>query len=167
MYVHEEEHLNKLDPRAWKGKLVGYAKHCSTYHIWNPATNKLRVSRNVVFDEKMNETQKSKSKDPLNKAITIMTVEEPQQEDEPDHQVNETPISDQPLAATLPPRLQSELEDNFNGASYWELQPVIQSTTGRPTRKFKSTFRNKHDIIASAAETETINEPKTHREATQ
>jgi hypothetical protein len=51
-YVHIDKHLRrKLDDRDWKGVFVGYALDSPVYLIWNPRTQRLVRSRNVVFDE--------------------------------------------------------------------------------------------------------------------
>ena len=51
-YVHIDKQLRrKLDDRAWKGVFVGYALDSLAYLIWNPTTQRLVRSRNVVFDE--------------------------------------------------------------------------------------------------------------------
>ncbi|CAG9830139.1 unnamed protein product [Diabrotica balteata] len=40
---------SKLEPRASKGVMVGYSG--AGYRIWNPLTNQIKISRDVVFDE--------------------------------------------------------------------------------------------------------------------
>jgi hypothetical protein len=56
-YVMSAETHKKLgrkqqfNPRAWIGYLVGY-NSTNIYRIWNPATNKIVVARDVIFDEK-------------------------------------------------------------------------------------------------------------------
>ncbi len=42
--------MRKLDPRNWIGYLVGY-NSTNIYRIWNPRTNKIIRTRDVVFDE--------------------------------------------------------------------------------------------------------------------
>jgi len=41
----------KLEPRAWIGYLVGYSLS-NIYRIWNPITNRVISTRDVVFNEK-------------------------------------------------------------------------------------------------------------------
>jgi hypothetical protein len=41
----------KLDPKAKKCVFIGYSLEQKGYRCYNPATHKLRVSRDVVFDE--------------------------------------------------------------------------------------------------------------------
>ena len=51
-YVHvDSSRRNKLDPKAFKGVFVGYGSESLTYLVWNPATQRIVSSRNVVFDE--------------------------------------------------------------------------------------------------------------------
>ena len=42
--------LQRLNPKAWIGYLVGYSS-TSIYRIWNPLTNKIINTRDVVFNE--------------------------------------------------------------------------------------------------------------------
>ncbi|XDG02528.1 hypothetical protein ABKA04_002143 [Annulohypoxylon sp. FPYF3050] len=42
--------LQRLNPRAWVGYLVGY-NSTNIYRIWNPITNKVIVTRDVAFNE--------------------------------------------------------------------------------------------------------------------
>lgn len=44
------ERKQKLKPNAWIGFLVGYAS-TNIYRIWNPKTNKVILTRDVVFNE--------------------------------------------------------------------------------------------------------------------
>eukprot|EP00752_Nemacystus_decipiens_P010530 g9376.t2 len=50
-FVHEETHTRKLEHRAWEGRLVGYSTDSKSYRVYNAATRRVRVSRNVVFIE--------------------------------------------------------------------------------------------------------------------
>ena len=43
--------LKKLDDRSIPGILIGYADGAKAYRIFDPATQRVRVSRDVVFDE--------------------------------------------------------------------------------------------------------------------
>ena len=49
VYVHDPG--DKLEPRAFKGVLLGYMDGVKGYRVWNPKTKKARVSRHVTFDE--------------------------------------------------------------------------------------------------------------------
>ena len=40
----------KLNPKAWIGYLVGY-NSTNIYRIWNPTTNRIIATRDVIFDE--------------------------------------------------------------------------------------------------------------------
>ena len=51
-YVHiPDERRQKLDPKSEKCILVGYSLEQKGYKCYNPSTQKVRVSRHVVFDE--------------------------------------------------------------------------------------------------------------------
>ena len=51
-YVHVPDELQtKLDPKAEKCVFIGYSLKQKGYRCYNPTTHKLRVSRDVVFDE--------------------------------------------------------------------------------------------------------------------
>ena len=47
----KKNRLQRLEPRAWIGFLVGY-NSTNIYRIWNPSTNRIVVSRDVTFNEK-------------------------------------------------------------------------------------------------------------------
>jgi hypothetical protein len=51
-YVHVLDELRiKLDPKAKKCVFIGYSLEQKGYICYNPVTHKMRVSRDVVFDE--------------------------------------------------------------------------------------------------------------------
>ena len=51
-YVHvPDEKRKKLDPKSEKCIPVGYSLEQKGYKCYNPSTQKVRVSRDVVFDE--------------------------------------------------------------------------------------------------------------------
>ena len=50
-FVHEEVHTNKLEHRAWEGRLVGFSEESKSYRIYNSETRRVRVSQNVIFIE--------------------------------------------------------------------------------------------------------------------
>ncbi len=41
----------KLDPKAKECVFVGYSEGSKAYRLWNPASQKIVISRNVIFDE--------------------------------------------------------------------------------------------------------------------
>ncbi|RYP68913.1 hypothetical protein DL771_006402 [Monosporascus sp. 5C6A] len=49
--MKKEQRLQKLNPKAWIGFLVGY-RSTNIYEIWNPLTNKVIAIRDVQFNEK-------------------------------------------------------------------------------------------------------------------
>lgn len=51
-FAHVPDQLRrKLDQKATESVLVGYCETSKAYRLWNPATRKLIISRDVVFDE--------------------------------------------------------------------------------------------------------------------
>ena len=50
-HVPKHKQPNKLAPRATKLKLLGYHDEKKAYKLWNPTTEQIEISRDVVFDE--------------------------------------------------------------------------------------------------------------------
>lgn len=51
-FVHvPEESRRKLDPKAVECILVGYCENTKSFRMWNPATRRIIISRDVVFKE--------------------------------------------------------------------------------------------------------------------
>eukprot|EP00903_Cladosiphon_okamuranus_P012055 g11319.t1 len=49
--VHDEHHREKLQDRAWEGRLVGHSKDSRAYRIYNSRTRQVVETRNVTFIE--------------------------------------------------------------------------------------------------------------------
>ena len=50
-FVHVEIHTNKLEYRAWEGRLVGHNMNSKSFRIYNASTRSVHESRNVIFIE--------------------------------------------------------------------------------------------------------------------
>nr|AAK26118.1 putative gag-pol polyprotein [Oryza sativa Japonica Group] len=50
-FAKELNHVGKLDDRSSPGVFIGYAEGVKAYRILDPATQRVRISRDVVFDE--------------------------------------------------------------------------------------------------------------------
>uniref|UniRef100_T1IU14 MBD domain-containing protein n=1 Tax=Strigamia maritima TaxID=126957 RepID=T1IU14_STRMM len=52
-YVHipKPDRHSKLEPRAWKGVMVGYAMGTRGYRLWVPISNNVYETKHVKFDE--------------------------------------------------------------------------------------------------------------------
>jgi hypothetical protein len=50
-FVKEFGHIGKLDDRSTPGVFIGYAEGSKTYCILDPVTQRVRTTRDVVFDE--------------------------------------------------------------------------------------------------------------------
>jgi hypothetical protein len=44
-------HIGKLDDKSTPGVFIGYAEGSNAYRILDPGTQRVRTTRNVVFDE--------------------------------------------------------------------------------------------------------------------
>lgn len=51
VFTKELSHVGKLDDRSSPGVFIGYAEGVKAYRILDPATQRIRISRDVVFDE--------------------------------------------------------------------------------------------------------------------
>ena len=50
-FAKELNHVGKLDDRSTPGVFIGYAEGVKAYCILDPATQRVRISWDVVFDE--------------------------------------------------------------------------------------------------------------------
>ena len=50
-FVKELNHISKLDDRSSPEVFIGYAEGAKAYYMLNPMTRRVRVARDVVFDE--------------------------------------------------------------------------------------------------------------------
>jgi hypothetical protein len=50
-FTKELDHINKLDDMSTPGVFIGYAKGSKAYHILDPETQRVRTTRDVVFNE--------------------------------------------------------------------------------------------------------------------
>lgn len=46
-------HRNKLAPRLVRAIMIGYERNLNAYRLWDPATNRVIVSNDVVFNEEV------------------------------------------------------------------------------------------------------------------
>jgi len=50
-FAKELNHVGKLDDQSTPGVFIGYAEGVKAYRILDPATQRVRISRDIVFDE--------------------------------------------------------------------------------------------------------------------
>ena len=50
-FVKELNHVGKLDDRSTPGVFIGYAEGAKAYRVLDPTTRRVRITRDVVFDE--------------------------------------------------------------------------------------------------------------------
>jgi len=50
-HIIPKQKRQKWDPKSEKGIFVGYVKNVKGYRIWYPETNKIYVSREVIFKD--------------------------------------------------------------------------------------------------------------------
>jgi hypothetical protein len=50
-FAKELGHIGKLDDRSTPGVFIGYVEGSKAYHILDPGTQRVRMTRDVVFDE--------------------------------------------------------------------------------------------------------------------
>ena len=65
-YTHINKQLHtKLDDKSHKCILVGYGNDCKAYRIWDPWTDKVFYSCDVIFDETQIGIKSIEVKDPI------------------------------------------------------------------------------------------------------
>jgi hypothetical protein len=50
-FIKELNHVGKLDDRSTPGVFIGYAEGAKAYHVLDPTTRHVHITRDVVFDE--------------------------------------------------------------------------------------------------------------------
>ena len=50
-FAKELDHISKLNDRSTPGVFIGYAEGSKAYRILDPKTQRVRMARDVVFDE--------------------------------------------------------------------------------------------------------------------
>jgi transposase InsO family protein len=61
-YVHVPKvNRQKLDPKSQKCIFVGYSTYQKAYRCWSPTDRKIKISRDVIFDEQVNDNYLSPS----------------------------------------------------------------------------------------------------------
>jgi hypothetical protein len=50
-FIKELNHVSNLDDRSTLGVFNGYAEGAKAYHVLDPATRRVHITRDVVFDE--------------------------------------------------------------------------------------------------------------------
>ena len=51
VFVKELNNFGKLDDRSCPGIFIGYEEGVKAYHVLDPVSRSVRISRDVVFDE--------------------------------------------------------------------------------------------------------------------
>ena len=166
-YVHIPGKLRtKLDPVSKIGVMVGYEPHTKGYRILLDDTNKITVSRNVMFDEsrsvKIDKLEERRSQDDLIVSLDDVPAVEPAVEPPP------PPPAAQPVE-------DDELNDEFQDAETEDddlppapEQPVpvlVPEPEGAPGRRYPTRNRSAPGEWYKANIAETSEEPKTLREA--
>ena len=50
-FVKELNHVGKLNNRSSHGVFIGYTERAKAYHVLDLATRRVRMARDIVFDE--------------------------------------------------------------------------------------------------------------------
>ena len=67
VYVHvPKERRQKWDSKSEKCVFVGYSENVKAYRVWSPTQNRIKVSRDVIFKESV--------EDPRNPQVTVKTT---------------------------------------------------------------------------------------------
>ena len=158
-YAHQPaEKRQKLDARAIKLKMIGYAPHSKGYKLWDSKTRRIHISRDVTFDE--------------NGEMQVENVRE-DTEEQPCHTIELEHIADQEEAphcekaihkestGTEDDSIQQEpVEDNDDGDSTFEDASEIPSRPRRERRAPREWWRLTH-----AANIAIADDPNSYKEA--
>lgn len=63
-YTIPPGHQNKLQARSTQTILVGYEKNSNSYRLWDPKSNRVIVSNDVIFDEQRFPLRENINSDP-------------------------------------------------------------------------------------------------------
>ncbi|KAJ3554727.1 hypothetical protein NPX13_g10536 [Xylaria arbuscula] len=122
----------KLDPKAWIGYLIGY-QSSTTYRIWLPKTNKIVVTRDVIFDENATFSGDIRSlKDDLlkttNEEFEALVAKITQQiQPETTQQFSTNSYEDQEVYAPIDPAEEAEAEDDLSEDEDSELDSPVRT----------------------------------------
>lgn len=95
----KQNRLQRLNPKAWIGYLVGYDS-TNVYRVWNPVTNKVVRTRDVTFNEEavfdgnlesLKDDMLKISLDELSELLGSYTLPEDQEEESPVQPAQEEP----------------------------------------------------------------------------
>ncbi|KAI3509130.1 hypothetical protein L1887_24156 [Cichorium endivia] len=141
-YAHiPSQKRNKLDDKSEKTILVGYSGNSKGYKLYNPATKKIIISRDVIFDENKIWNDPSSNEASANKDIDDDLVEANSNSNKEDFSSSshecESPVT--PVNQIRPTRQSSSASICINQNS--------SSTSGNTSTPKK--FRNMQDLLAN------------------
>uniref|UniRef100_A0A251T6N3 Putative zinc finger, CCHC-type n=1 Tax=Helianthus annuus TaxID=4232 RepID=A0A251T6N3_HELAN len=196
-YVHiPKQKWNKLDDKTEKMIFVGYSENSKGYKLFNPLTNKITISRDVIFDEskrwvvnnELNETPYMILEDgavPIDQSIEDRNPTEEHHEPNPIRQENMPDNMEVNSNLTGPEHIQqnhddSELDPTSSQSQHNEEVSSSDSENETiRTRSVKSVYRNtraltNEEILQKYNENQVINfvlytsmDPTTYEEASK